>query len=490
MESGFGRVRRRFGWPLVLAWTAVFVVPAVFGAEVMVRTPAEIRAAAAKAKPGDTLVMANGDWRDVVVTFEGHGTAEKPITLRAETPGKVVLCGESRVRIGGSFLVVDGLLFRDGYLTRGSVFEFRSGIGNATDSRLTNSAFVEYNPPDRKMSYKWVSLFGERNRVDHCRFAGQDHVGQAINVWNTEEPNYHRIDHNFFGPRPPLGRNGGETLKIGNSTTAHWNSRTLVERNVFFECDGEGEIITNKSGENIYRSNTFIRSAGALTLRHGDRNRVEGNYFFGGFKKGTGGVRVINAGQIVVNNYFHGLTGRGYVSPLGIMNGKVNAAAHEYYQVKDAVIAFNTFVECERPLVIGLGAGGERMDLAAENLMIANNIFDAKTGPIIEFLDEPVSVTWAANLVHGATVGVSEVPGIVQADPLLAADGDGVFRPGAGSPAMGAAEGYPDFVKEDILGRTRGNPSDIGAHDSRAAGEGKWRPVGPEEVGPEWGGEF
>ncbi len=486
MAFGFCRARQVFGVRLVLAWAAILVSPLAFGVEVLVRTPAEIRAAAAKAKPGDTLVMANGEWRDVVVTFEGNGTEDKPIILRAETPGKVVLCGQSRVRIGGSFLVVDGLLFRDGYLTRGSVFEFRSGIGPATDSRLTNSAFVEYNPPDRSASYKWVSLFGERNRVDHCRFAGQDHVGQAINVWNTEEPNYHRIDHNFFGPRPPLGRNGGETLKIGNSTTAHWNSRTLVERNVFFECDGEGEIITNKSSENIYRSNTFIRSAGALTLRHGDRNRVEGNYFFGEFKEGTGGVRVINAGQIVVNNYFQGLTGRGFSSPLGIMNGMEDAVPHEYYRVKDAVIAFNTFVDCDRPVAIGLGAGRPRMTLAPENLTMANNIFVARSGPVIQVLDEAASVNWAGNLVHGAAAGIS-VRGIVEANPLLEKGEDGVFRPGARSPAREAAEGDFGWVRADISGRSRGNALDIGAHQFGGAGEAEWRPVKMEEVGIDFG---
>src|SRR3546814_2439514 len=26
--------------------------------------------------------------------------------------------------------------------------------------------------------------------------------------------NGHRIDHNYFGPRPPLGSNGGETIRI------------------------------------------------------------------------------------------------------------------------------------------------------------------------------------------------------------------------------------------------------------------------------------
>ncbi len=49
-----------------------------------------------------------------------------------------------------------------------------------------------------------------------------------------------------------------------------------MENNWFEGCDGETEIISNKSGGNTYRGNVFFRSAGALTLRHGNGNRVIG----------------------------------------------------------------------------------------------------------------------------------------------------------------------------------------------------------------------
>ena len=43
----------------------------------------------------------------------------------------------------------------------------------------------------------------------------------------------------------------------------------------FDRCDGEVEIISSKSGGNIYRGNLFLQSRGTLTLRHGDGNLVE-----------------------------------------------------------------------------------------------------------------------------------------------------------------------------------------------------------------------
>ncbi len=42
-------------------------------------------------QPGDILVLANGEWKDVRIRLVGNGTKEKPITLRAETPGDVVI---------------------------------------------------------------------------------------------------------------------------------------------------------------------------------------------------------------------------------------------------------------------------------------------------------------------------------------------------------------------------------------------------------------
>ena len=100
---------------------------------------------------------------------------------------------------------------------------------------------------------------------------------------NTEDSqeNHHKIDHNYFGPRSILGSNGGETLRIGTSHHSRTNSFTVVENNYFDRCDGELEIISNKSGKNKFLNNTFYESRGTLTMRHGNNNLVEGNVFFG-----------------------------------------------------------------------------------------------------------------------------------------------------------------------------------------------------------------
>lgn len=93
-------------------------------------------------------------------------------------------------------------------------------------------------------------------------------------VWLSDKPNYHRIDHNYFGERSALGVNGGETIRIGTSTWSMFDSFTVVENNIFDKCDGETEIISNKSCKNIIQKNLFFECDGTLTLRHGNNNEV------------------------------------------------------------------------------------------------------------------------------------------------------------------------------------------------------------------------
>ena len=69
----------------------------------------ELNVAIANAGPGDEIIMANGDWTDVEIRFVGFGTEKQPITLKAETAGNVLVKGQSDLKLGGEYLMVDGL---------------------------------------------------------------------------------------------------------------------------------------------------------------------------------------------------------------------------------------------------------------------------------------------------------------------------------------------------------------------------------------------
>src|SRR5262245_53341184 len=85
-----------------------------FAADIKVSSAADIAAAHATIKPADTSILLDGTLRDQAIIFKATGEADKPITLRAQNPGKVILTGKSSLKIDGRHLVVSGLFFKDG----------------------------------------------------------------------------------------------------------------------------------------------------------------------------------------------------------------------------------------------------------------------------------------------------------------------------------------------------------------------------------------
>lgn len=453
-------------------------------AELPVATREELTVAVRRAQPGDTIVLRDGTWADARIVFQARGRAGAPITLRAQTPGGVILTGRSSLRLAGEHLVASGLVFRE-IPGAETVVEFRSGSQVANDCRLTECAIIDCNPPDRKTNTKWVSLYGRRNRIDHCYVAGKTNLGTTLVVWLDDQPNGHRIDHNHFGPRPPLGENGGETIRIGTSDWSMHVSRTVVESNFFERCNGEVEIVSNKSCENVYRNNTFFACEGALTLRHGNRCVVEGNIFLGGGAPRTGGVRVIGEDHRVVNNYFEGLAGTEAWSALSLMQGIPDSPLAGYFQVKRAVIAFNTFVDCAASLV--LAQPGRGASLPPEDVMLANNLVRVTAGqPAVVVPLEPVRLRASGNLLQGGTTAEAARFGARTVQLELIRGPDGLWRPGATCAAHGAAATGVEGVTHDLDGQPRpATGADVGC-DQRSDAPARWRKIGPGDAGPTW----
>lgn len=345
-------------------WVAALLAsPFAAARTTLVHSIGELEAAIGAARAGDRVTLADGIWRDAQILFVGEGNEGRPITLTAQTPGGVILSGRSNLRMAGRHLVVSNLVFRDGYSPTGEVVSFRHNRQErATHSRVTGIVIDGFSKPDRLESDHWVALYGADNRFDHSHLAGKTNTGATLVV--VRDPvqgldNRHRIDHNFFGMRPNLGMNGGETMRIGTSHDAQSDSHTVVEDNWFEHCDGEVEIVSSKSGANTFRRNVFFESRGALVLRHGDGSLVEGNVFLGNGKPHTGGVRVINRRQTVRGNYMEGLTGDGFASALTVMYGVPDSPPHRYVQVEGAVLANNTIVD-SRSIFLGAGRDTER----------------------------------------------------------------------------------------------------------------------------------
>lgn len=453
----------------------------------VVKSPEELHQRLRTAQPGDVIALAAGQWRDVDLVLEAQGRPDRPIIITAERPGETILTGRSRVRVGGEYLVLSGWLFREAWFP-GALLELRrDSRRHAAHCRITECAFIDCNPPDGSGDEgKYLSLYGQHHRVDHCYFAGKRSRGATLVVWLDDETSgRHQIDFNHFGPRPELRQNGGETIRIGDSQTSLWAARCVVDSNLFEECNGEVEIISNKSCENIYRHNTFRRCAGTLTLRHGHRCLVEGNWFLGEGARNTGGVRIIGEGHRVVNNYFADLEGRDARAAVCVMSGLIDSPLHGYSPVAGATIAFNTLVNCRESLVIGYGDKDVQANAPPRECVIVNNLLVSRRGPLVCLVTPPEGFRWSTNLLHGAASGLTDEHGQILAEPRLTAASDGTFRPGADSPARGAADDRLVAVADDIDGQRRTAPWDVGC-DQLSGEPVLFRPLTSTDVGPFW----
>ncbi|WP_313217226.1 polysaccharide lyase 6 family protein [Stenotrophomonas sp.] len=375
-------------------------LPAV-AADHLVHDAAGYAQVAGRLQPGDTVILANGVWRDIDLLLRGTGKIGQPIRLTAQTPGQVILSGQSQLRLAGAYLEVSNLVFRDGWAPGGEVVSFRASSKEwANHSRVTGVVIDRYNKPDRHQSDNWVGMYGQHNRFDHNQLVGKTNAGTTLVVVRNATSGLdsrHRIDHNWFGPRPNLGSNGGETLRVGTSHDSQSDAHTVVENNWFEHCDGEVEIVSNKSGGNLYRGNVFFESRGSLVLRHGHGNVVERNVFLGNNKAHTGGVRVINRNQTVRDNYFENLAGDGFAAALTVMAGTRDAPLNRYEQVADAVIEHNSFINV-RQLFLGAGLDDERNAMPVNSRVTANLFIGDGAQPLLRSQGDLSGIAFSANV--------------------------------------------------------------------------------------------
>lgn len=374
----------------------------VFASNTIVANSNELEIANEKAKPGDIIILKNGIWENITLKLNCKGSKSLPIVFKAETEGKVIITGYSKLLLGGEYIVVDGIHFTNGFSGEDAVIKFSINKKEiANNCRVTNCVINDFNNPKRLDENYWVALYGKNNRIDHCSFLNKKNIGVLVAVILEDErsrSNFHSIDHNYFGVRIPLASNGGEIIRVGVSEHCEFNSNTLIEDNYFEKCDGETEIISIKSCQNIVKNNLFKECQGAVVLRHGNYNIIANNVFLGNEKKGTGGVRVINRGHLIFNNFFYKCKGVDFRAPLSIMNGVPNSPANRYVGVADAVITNNSFYDCT-PISFCEGKSEER-SLSPKNVLFANNLFyTRKDTSIYHIYDDISGIQFSNNLV-------------------------------------------------------------------------------------------
>ncbi len=445
----------------------------------------ELNEAILNAEPGTEIIMANGKWDDVRIRLIGNGKEGQPITLQAETPGEVIIQGESDLKLGGEYLVVDGLYFTNGASPSRSVIQFFINDNTlANNSRVTNCVIKDFNKSQRNKQDLWVLFKGRYNQLDHCYFAGKSNRGPTIRVdlaGNQSIKNYHKINNNHFGPRPPKGGPSAETIQLGTSSTSMTPSHTLVENNLFDRCDGEVEIISSKSNFNEFRNNVFYKSEGSLVTRHGNYCTIDGNYFIGDENSPhVGGVRLIGTGHWVTNNYFYNLRGEIFRGPLAVMNGIRRSAINRYIQVTDVVVAYNTWVNCVSPWQFGVGSNVDQKDVLPPSeirsetpirTLVANNIIHNSDGdkmPILRY-DSIDGIDFRSNVINNQGVAFQGVDGLLQKNFSLSELEENIWVPDNDFSDVEVHRGFEfEQIDNDLFGNSRSPVNFIGATNGKA----------------------
>lgn len=457
----------------------------------LVSTNSALSNAITNAAPGSTIILANGIWTNTQISINKPGTAALPVTIKAETPGSVFFEGNSFVKMGGTYINFEGVVFRNPSTSLSvgtSIITFKAG-SECQYCKVSNVKIDSFNgtAAQATSTFKWVLLYGDHNEISYCSFIGKYGVGSIINDnRDTSTPDYSKIHHNYFASRTPVGQvndlNDQDAIRIGNSATSLFDSYTEIYDNYFYDFTGEIEIISNKSCHNKYYNNTFRDYSGTLTLRHGNDCEVFDNFFIANSKVFSGGVRVMGENHQVYNNYIEGVNSKkpdgstsNAVGGINVSNGRVNSALNGYMAVKNVIITNNTFVNCDYGLRIGTNVAGD-LTLAPDNLIVANNaiLCNSSTAKAIEQLTSPTgtsskyeanikqSGSW--NITTGTNGNLSVTAG------LLASTKTDFYRLISGSAAIDSGLGTFPFLLKDITGGARSSLFDVGAEELNSGG--------------------
>ncbi|WP_179352538.1 chondroitinase-B domain-containing protein [Winogradskyella vidalii] len=433
---------------------------------------------------GDTVILEDGvyDSEDRIKFSPTTGTADMPITFRAETPGGVRFTAGLKMSVGGDHVIIDGFHWDGGY-GPSTLIEFRDGTDYANHSTIQNCAIdgLTVGPDDfeegTSQKHNWIILYGTYNTVINCSFMNKTNAGNMILVelrynaspYDSEENTSceivgHTISNNYFYKYEKIDSeltNSGdsETIRIGTSSFQNVDSNVMVSNNYFVEADGENEIITNKSKSNSYINNTFRRSRGSLVLRHGSHATVEGNYFLGENVDGTGGIRIVDSEHSITNNYIqdcvtvvdqsiwnNGITFLGGSSNHDVSCNDSNTS-NGYQKVENITVANNTIINTNAPLFYNADKGTTDPTGTVLNNLIYfeagnENITDVITGDEDDsYSDLGTTLEYSGNVYTGTVLGEANAGFTEEAGIVATAMGEIFTFSGTGSEGKGADMG-------------------------------------------------
>lgn len=320
------------------------ITTTAFCTTITVHNPAELETAVNNAKPGDSIIIANGRYTGWSCRLKGQGIAGKPIIVNVQTPGGVTFIDsvpQSIFTVTGNYLELHGFVFENCRLwkTAGKapvLVEF----DNTQNCRLTGCTFQKNEAMSQFMPLVVIGGNGGQNRVDHCTFISNiNNMDVQVKITKETVPLYTFIDNNEFTNKAKVTWpvfNGGECVQVGQDPVllGSRSSFTTVRDNRFKQCNAEPEVISNKSSGNQYIHNYLENCQGELVLRGGHDCLIDSNTI----KNGSGGIRINGSHHIITHNQISNVP-TGIRLMYGMARGKTEVGF--YIAATDCVITGN-----------------------------------------------------------------------------------------------------------------------------------------------------
>ncbi|MGO4291814.1 chondroitinase-B domain-containing protein [Chitinophaga sp. RAB17] len=307
-------------------------------------------------KAGDEIMIANGTYPAWALVINTSGTASQPVTIMAETAGKVIFTGDAAqpiFKLTGSYTILSGITFLAcNILKADKQAGILAELNNTQHCRITACVFSQNVAKAQFMPLVVVSGHGEYNQVDHCTFTSNiDNQEVQVKITKDAFPEYTLIENNEFRDKNKVSWkvvNGGECVQIGQDPVllGTLQPKSMVRYNRFIRCSGEAEVISNKSSNNMYLLNYFEDCDGELVMRGGHDCIIDSNII----KGGNSGIRVNGTGhQITHNQISHVKTGIRLM--YGMAAGKSEIGF--YIAASDCIIKFNRIENAVTGILVG-----------------------------------------------------------------------------------------------------------------------------------------
>jgi len=338
--------------------TLIFLcsITITFAETYKVKSLEDFKSIAEKLVAGDKVIIQNGNYTNWFIELNNKGTAEKPIIIMAETNGQVVFSGDVErtiFKITGNFIYLQGINFKTCVLKKA---EKSTGVlielNGTSNCKVSHCNFESNVVKSQFMPLVVISGNGESNKIDSCNFTSNvDNQDVQIKVTKESFPLNTKIIHNSFSFKNKVSwknGNGGECVQVGQDPVLLGNQtpKTFVSENTFTACNGENEVISNKSSGNSYTKNHFKNNDGELVMRGGHDCIISDNTFEGG----TGGIRINGTGHLVTNNKITGIK-TAIRLMYGMAKGKTETGF--YISASNCKITNNTISNADTGILVG-----------------------------------------------------------------------------------------------------------------------------------------